>query len=64
LAARDGAGSTFNLVVNLSDQTVVDIIDGPEDVNGVNWWRVRTLSGQVGWVAETTAENANLIPSG
>ncbi len=61
LSARDGAGSTFGLVVNLSDKTQVDIVDGPEDVNGINWWKVRSPDGQSGWVAEETAGNPNLI---
>lgn len=61
LAVRDGAGSNFGLVVNLSNQTLVDIVDGPEDVNGINWWRVRTTGGQIGWVAEETAGNPNLV---
>lgn len=62
LAVREGAGGNFGLVVNLADQTEVDIVDGPEDVEGARWWRVRSPEGQIGWVAEVSDGTANLIP--
>jgi hypothetical protein len=63
LALRDGAGKTFNLVVNLPNDTVVDILNGPETVDGTDWWNVRAPEGQSGWVEAETDGKANLVPS-
>jgi len=62
LALRDGAGSTFNLIINLPNKTVVDIIGGPQTVDGTNWWNVQTSEGQSGWVEAKTDGKANLVP--
>jgi len=62
LAVRSGAGNNFDLVVNLPNETLVEIVDGPEDVQGVQWWKVRSSDGRTGWVAGETDGRANLIP--
>ena len=62
LALREGAGSTFGLVVNLPNKTLVAIIDGPESVDGTSWWKVRAPEGQSGWVEAETNGKANLMP--
>ncbi|MEO8612597.1 MAG: protein kinase [Chloroflexota bacterium] len=62
LALRDGAGKTFNLVVNLTNQTLIDIVDGPEVVDSTNWWKVQSPEGQSGWVEAETDGKANLVP--
>lgn len=52
LNLREGPGLTFQILSLLPDGTRVEVIGGPEEVDGYTWWRVRTLdAGLEGWVA-------------
>jgi serine/threonine protein kinase/SH3-like domain-containing protein len=62
LAVRSEASRNSGLVVNLPDETLVDIIDGPQTVEGSRWWKISAPEGQTGWVEEKTDGKANLIP--
>ncbi|MDQ7029353.1 MAG: SH3 domain-containing protein [Ardenticatenia bacterium] len=52
LNLREGPGLTFQVVELLPDGTRLEVADGPEEVDGYTWWRVRRLdTGREGWVA-------------
>ncbi len=41
-------------------RSVVTVIGGPEEVDGLRWWRVR-WRGYEGWMAEATAQGLQLL---
>jgi hypothetical protein len=41
---------------------VVTLLDGPVDSNNYTWWRVRTPSGQEGWVVDFADNEETLLP--
>jgi len=41
---------------------VLRIIDGPELINDVRWWQVRSISGIAGWTPEMVDGDAVLVP--
>ncbi len=52
LNLREGPGLTFQVLALLPDGTRLEVLDGPQEVDGYTWWRVRTLDdGREGWVA-------------
>jgi uncharacterized protein YgiM (DUF1202 family) len=42
----------------------VSILEGPETLDGVNWWKVRSPSGLEGWIPETVGGKTVLFPPG
>ncbi|MBK8138519.1 MAG: SH3 domain-containing protein [Chloroflexi bacterium] len=52
LRLRNGPGLSFEIVLLLPDATLLRIIGGPERVDDLTWWEVRTPEGNVGWAAE------------
>ncbi len=52
LNLREGPGLTFQVVELLPEGTRVEVVDGPQEVDGYTWWRVRRLdTGREGWAA-------------
>jgi hypothetical protein len=62
LNMRSGAGTGFNVVTQVRPGTVVTLLDGPVDSNNYTWWRVRTPSGQEGWVVDFADNEETLLP--
>lgn len=50
-----------NIVDDLLEGTQFTIIGGPECAHNGTWWKVRTSSGQIGWIREYTGSNGYLI---
>lgn len=51
LNMRNGPGLNFESVELLPEGTQLDVIDGPEEVDGYTWWHVRKTSDETeGWV--------------
>lgn len=51
LNMRGGPGLNFETVELLPDGTQLDVLDGPEDVDGYTWWRVSKTSDETeGWI--------------
>lgn len=40
------------VIDRLAPGTQMTVLDGPEDVDGHTWWRVRSTEGREGWVAD------------
>ena len=51
LRMRAGAGTGQRILTKLPVGTQLTLLEGPQPASGRTWWRVRTLGGQVGWVA-------------
>lgn len=52
LNMRGGPGLNFAAVELLPEETQLEVIDGPEEVDDFTWWQVRkTSDGTEGWVA-------------
>ena len=47
---RGEPGMTAPALAFLQDGEVIEVVDGPQAVEGALWWQVRTASGRVGWV--------------
>lgn len=62
LNMRAGAGTGFNVVTQVNPGTVVTLLEGPVDSNNYTWWRIRTPSGQEGWVVDFADNEATLLP--
>lgn len=51
LKMRAEAGTSSSQVKTLADGSVVEILDGPKEVDDYSWWQVRDEAGITGWVA-------------
>lgn len=60
LRAEPGLGT--ETIGQLQDGTVVTILEGPEEVDGLRWWKVDDGQGNIGWAAERVAEEVLLVP--
>jgi hypothetical protein len=47
-------------VVQLEPGTVVTVLEGPQVVDDLSWWRIRTADGQEGWAVERVADDRTL----
>lgn len=52
LRVAPGAMENADIITNLTDGSVVTVMDGPVEAVGLRWWQVQTEGGTVGWVAE------------
>ncbi|MBL8163768.1 MAG: hypothetical protein JNJ61_17405, partial [Anaerolineae bacterium] len=49
-----GTDNTVNTVLDIAEPgEVFTIVAGPQEANGLTWWRVRDANGSEGWAAET-----------
>jgi hypothetical protein len=49
-----GTDNSINAVLRIAEPgEVFTVVSGPQDANGLTWWRVRDASGLEGWAAET-----------
>jgi hypothetical protein len=59
---RDEPGQGTNVIGQLANGTVVTILDGPQDVDDLRWWKVQDDQGNVGWAAERVGAEVLLVP--
>jgi hypothetical protein len=59
---RDEPGQGTNVIAQLANGTVVTILDGPQDVTDLRWWKVDDGQGNVGWAAERVGAEVLLVP--
>ncbi len=57
LNMRSGPGTNYDIVERLQAGTLVTLLEGPMQSGNYTWWRVRTTSGQEGWVIEGLPED-------
>lgn len=61
LRVRNGAGLEFDIILLLPDETLLRIVGGPQRVDDLTWWEVRTPEGNVGWAAEVIGSARVLV---
>jgi uncharacterized protein YgiM (DUF1202 family) len=59
---RDEPGQGTNVIGQLNNGTIVTILDGPQDVDNLRWWKVEDEQGNVGWAAERVGAEVLLVP--
>lgn len=57
---RAGAGTTFEILTIVPDGTLVTLLEGPQTVDGLPWWRIRTPDGAEGWAVERVGDERTL----
>jgi tetratricopeptide (TPR) repeat protein/uncharacterized protein YgiM (DUF1202 family) len=60
LRIREGAGRSFEIIVQLEPGTVVTILEGPQIADDLSWWKIRTADGTEGWAVERVADDRTL----
>lgn len=53
LRVRTGAGTDYEVLVELDAGTIVSLIDGPDGADGYTWWEIGLPSGETGWTVES-----------
>ncbi len=62
LNMRAEAGTKAALLLQLKANTIVTIMDGPQQADDLTWWRVRNANGVEGWVVEAVDGEQTLTP--
>ncbi len=52
MSFRTGPGTKYIRISVLKDGDVLRVVGGPEDADGVTWWRLEAEDGAVGWAVE------------
>lgn len=60
LRMRDGAGTGGKVIGMIENGTVLTLLEGPQQADGMPWWRVRTPDGAEGWVVERVGDERTL----
>jgi hypothetical protein len=64
LKVRDKASTAGAVLGELDNNAQVTIVDGPQDANGITWWKVDDGKGLSGWSAEGVGGIKYLVPIG
>ena len=59
---RAEAGLGAETVGKLDNGTIVTILEGPEEADGLRWWKVQDGQGNSGWAAERVDAEVLLVP--
>jgi hypothetical protein len=62
LNLRDNASPSGALLIQLTTNQRVTVVEGPVEAEGFTWWKVDDGAGRVGWVAQGDAETVWLTP--
>ena len=62
LNLRVGPGLSFQRLGTIPNSTMVTLIDGPQNADGLIWWKVRLPNGTEGWVVSNVDGVNTLLP--
>jgi uncharacterized protein YgiM (DUF1202 family) len=62
LNVRSAPGRDFEIIVKLENGTVVTVLEGPQVIEGLRWWKLRTADGLEGWAVDNVDGEQTLIP--
>lgn len=51
LNVRDEPGISTNVIFRVADGYTFTVVDGPQQTDGITWWKVEDTTGQSGWAA-------------
>lgn len=56
---RSEAGTGYDTLLIVEEGVVLQVIDGPQEVDGYTWWQLETSDGTVGWAVQDWLEPAS-----
>ncbi len=59
---RQDPGLAGENIGQLADGTIVNILEGPETIDDLRWWKIEDDAGNVGWAAERVPGEVLLVP--
>lgn len=59
---RSGPGLDAETIGQLADATVATVLEGPEESDALQWWKVDDGQGNTGWAAERVGTEVLLVP--
>jgi uncharacterized protein YgiM (DUF1202 family) len=59
---RQDPGLGGEAIGQLANGTIVRVLEGPEEADGLRWWKVEDDEGNTGWAAERVAGEVLLTP--
>ncbi|MBZ0288691.1 MAG: tetratricopeptide repeat protein [Anaerolineae bacterium] len=60
LRVRGGAGRSFEVIAQLEPGTIVTLLEGPQIVDDLSWWKIQTEDGLEGWAVERVENDRTL----
>ncbi len=60
---RQDPGLGAESIGQLANGTIVTVLEGPEEVEGIRWWKVEDDQGNIGWAAERVGGEVLLVPT-
>ncbi|MBI1278398.1 MAG: SH3 domain-containing protein [Anaerolineaceae bacterium] len=63
LNIRSGPGRSFARLGTIGNGTIVIVLEGPQNADGLIWWRVRTPAAVEGWVVDSADGVQTLVPN-
>lgn len=51
LRLRNGPGLSYETAGVFGEGTELQVIDGPQEADGIQWWKLKSGSGEIGWAA-------------
>ncbi len=52
LSYRSGPGLNYARLKLVKDGAILGVLDGPEEADGLTWWRLKDKEGDIGWAAD------------
>jgi len=59
---RSGPARSFARLGTIGNGTMVTILEGPRNSDGLTWWRIRLPTGGEGWVVDSADGVQTLLP--
>jgi len=56
LSYRSGPGLNYARLKLVKDGETLEVMDGPEESDGLTWWRLKDEEGDIGWAADKWLE--------
>lgn len=60
LRMRDTAGTGGQVIGMIEYGTILDLLEGPQQADGMPWWKIRLPEGTEGWVVERVGNERTL----
>jgi len=61
LRVRTGPGLSFAIATQLTNGTLVSVLEGPVSADGLSWWRIDAPGRGSGWAVEGVMDGASYL---